>query len=113
MRAAYGLDDIGKNRSIIQVAAKYVREFGEAITPGKFLVNTFPILKHIPAWLPGAGFQTYFAGLAKLSVKAVYTPFEDTKKNVVCSIPLSRSDLDSHFARQMGKKERTLALRHP
>ncbi|KAJ3526779.1 hypothetical protein NMY22_g10036 [Coprinellus aureogranulatus] len=82
MRAAYGLDDIGKNRSIIQVAAKYVREFGEAITPGKFLVNTFPILKHIPAWLPGAGFQTYFAGLAKLSVKAVYTPFEDTKTNM-------------------------------
>jgi hypothetical protein len=89
MRAAYGFDDIGKNKSVIHVAETLVREFGEAITPGRFLVNSFPAFKHIPGWVPGAGFQRYFAGLAQLSRKAVYAPFEDAKANFVCAVPPS------------------------
>ena len=87
MRAAYGFDDIGKNRSVIHVAETLVREFGEAITPGRFLVNSFPVFKHIPGWLPGAGFQRYFAELAQLSHKAVYAPFEDAQIKFVGDLP--------------------------
>lgn len=34
-----------------------VEEFSLATAPGAFLVDVFPILKYIPAWLPGATFQ--------------------------------------------------------
>ncbi|EJD42186.1 cytochrome P450 [Auricularia subglabra TFB-10046 SS5] len=30
---------------------------GEAIAPGRYLADTFPILKYLPSWFPGAGFK--------------------------------------------------------
>jgi len=30
---------------------------GKAASPGAFLVDFIPILKHVPEWVPGASFQ--------------------------------------------------------
>ena len=32
-------------------------QFTEATTPGAFLVDVFPLLRHMPAWFPGASFK--------------------------------------------------------
>lgn len=31
-----------------------------AFTPGRYLIETFPILRYMPEWIPGAGFQKDF-----------------------------------------------------
>lgn len=32
-------------------------QFSAAIVPGRWLVDVFPFLQHVPAWVPGAGFK--------------------------------------------------------
>ena len=36
---------------------------GEALTPGRYLVEYLPILRFVPGWMPGASFQKTFAAL--------------------------------------------------
>ena len=38
-------------------AKKAIEGFNEAAVPGKFLVESFPVMKHIPSWFPGAGWK--------------------------------------------------------
>ncbi|EKM77722.1 hypothetical protein AGABI1DRAFT_42888 [Agaricus bisporus var. burnettii JB137-S8] len=41
----------------IDNAKKAIEGFNEAAVPGKFLVETFLVMKHIPIWFPGAGWK--------------------------------------------------------
>ncbi|KAI0705412.1 cytochrome P450 [Earliella scabrosa] len=34
---------------------------GDGLTPGRYLVELFPFLRHVPPWLPGAGFRKQLA----------------------------------------------------
>jgi len=47
------------------------------------MVDTFPILKHIPAWFPGAGFKKVAAEWRKKVMRNVNMPFERVKANMV------------------------------
>ncbi|RXW24976.1 hypothetical protein EST38_g887 [Candolleomyces aberdarensis] len=82
MRTAYGFDDIGQNQSLIHNVEKLILELTEALVPGRFLVNYFPILRYVPSWFPGAGFQKQFKEMAQLNVKTRYPPFEEAKRDV-------------------------------
>ncbi|KAJ2928661.1 hypothetical protein H1R20_g8457, partial [Candolleomyces eurysporus] len=82
MRTAYGFDDIGQNESLIHNAEKLITELAKALVPGRFLVNYLPILRYVPSWFPGAGFQKHFKELAELNVKTRCPPFEEAKRDV-------------------------------
>jgi hypothetical protein len=84
MRAAYGFDDVERNRDIIQTTVTLLAEMGEARKPGRYLVNVFPILKYVPGWFPGAGFQQHFKYLAAKSMQVLHRPFEEAKVLLVC-----------------------------
>ncbi|XP_006456151.1 cytochrome P450 [Agaricus bisporus var. bisporus H97] len=38
-------------------AEKALEGFNEAAVPGRFLIEMFPLMKHIPSWFPGAGWK--------------------------------------------------------
>ncbi|KAJ3534086.1 hypothetical protein NMY22_g7073 [Coprinellus aureogranulatus] len=82
MRVAYGFEDAPTNAEIIRDVDTVINAFGECSVPGKYLVNSFPILKHVPAWAPGAGFQTYMKGLAVKSRNICTTPLQMAKANL-------------------------------
>ncbi|KAJ2920822.1 hypothetical protein H1R20_g16272, partial [Candolleomyces eurysporus] len=82
MRTAYGFDDTEWNKSLIHDVEEVIIAFGVARVPGRFLVNTFPVLKHVPAWLPGAGFRKYFRDLAEKTRRIVETPFKEAKERL-------------------------------
>jgi hypothetical protein len=83
MRTAYGFEDAGHNTSLMHNAEKLIVSFGAARIPGRFLVNTFPILQHVPEWFPGAGFKRYFRELAEMSRRTVQIPFSDVQERLV------------------------------
>lgn len=83
MRTAYGFEDAGHNTSLMHNAEKLIVAFGAARIPGRFLVNTFPILQHVPEWFPGAGFKRYFRELAEMSRRTVQIPFSDVQERLV------------------------------
>ena len=42
---------------LIEIVEDVLEWHGEAFIPGKYLVEAFPILQHIPPWVPGATVQ--------------------------------------------------------
>jgi hypothetical protein len=92
MRMAYGLGE-KHNVALIQDAERSFTAFATARTPGKYLVNSFPILRHIPAWFPGAGFRRHFQEVAQMNQRLLHEPFDAAKKNSVS--PNSVNDLES------------------
>ncbi|KAJ7510129.1 cytochrome P450 [Mycena galericulata] len=57
LRITYGYTVEDENDPIVELVNSVMAEFSAAIAPGAFLVDLLPILKHVPAWMPGAGFQ--------------------------------------------------------
>lgn len=56
----------------------------ESIAPGTYLVDTLPILKYVPAWVPGARrFQTAAAVGRAQSLQMVDQPYERVKNEMV------------------------------
>ncbi|KAJ7431570.1 cytochrome P450 [Mycena galericulata] len=82
MAAAYGIDVLPSNDPYVTLAHKAVRTAAIAAVPGVYLVETFPILKHIPRWFPGAGFKRVAEEWSKLSRGMLELPFAETKRQM-------------------------------
>ncbi|KAF5310062.1 hypothetical protein D9619_010585 [Psilocybe cf. subviscida] len=57
MMVTYGIKVSSENDPYISIAEKALEGMGQAASPGAFLVDFLPILKHIPEWVPGASFK--------------------------------------------------------
>ena len=63
IRVAYGLDasDKGPGYEYVLGAKRAMHCFNTVFQPGRYLVQTFPWLRYVPAWFPGASFQRQFS----------------------------------------------------
>ncbi|KAG5651398.1 hypothetical protein H0H81_008780 [Sphagnurus paluster] len=59
----------------IKLTEVVTRQTGEALQPGRWLVNFIPALMWIPAWFPGAGFQAWALQAKNNFLKMSRTPF--------------------------------------
>ena len=80
---AYGLDVESENDPYIQVAEKGQNGIAAAAIPGAFLVDSFPILKYVPEWMPGAGFQKKAKAWRKAGQTMTEMPFAAAKNCIV------------------------------
>ncbi|RHZ47488.1 cytochrome P450 [Aspergillus thermomutatus] len=70
LKIAYGYTiEPHKADALVDLANEVLEQFSIAATPGTWLVDTIPILKHIPTWFPGAEFKR----IAKQWRKMVFT----------------------------------------
>ncbi|RPD62683.1 CyP450 monooxygenase [Lentinus tigrinus ALCF2SS1-6] len=60
VKIVYGFDVAEKNDKCIAMMEKDL-EAGDAFLPGRYYVEFLPFLRHVPSWVPGAGFQKDFA----------------------------------------------------
>ena len=51
------------NDPYIKIANEALEAAAELLIPGAFLVDIIPILKYVPAWFPGAKFQSKAAAM--------------------------------------------------
>lgn len=84
LEVAYGFRALPDNDPYISTAERSMA-YGLNAATGKFWVETLPWLKYVPAWVPGASFQTFAQAGRKVSALAIDVPFEDTKKAMVSS----------------------------
>ncbi|KAL7284540.1 hypothetical protein ACG7TL_001832 [Trametes sanguinea] len=78
MRVSYGIDVAEENDPYVAAVEEGVATFNEAFVPGAFLVETFPILRHIPSWFPGGGFKRIAAEWQKIAHNMRDAPFNKT-----------------------------------
>ncbi|KAJ7111231.1 cytochrome P450 [Mycena epipterygia] len=86
MSVAYGIDVLPSNDPYITLAEKAVHGFAVATVPGVYLVNTMPILKHVPSWFPGAGFQRQAKEWRRLARGMLEIPFAETKRQMEAGV---------------------------
>ena len=74
----YGIDITPGDQRFVPLLHAALEGPTEAFMQGSFLVDYIPILRYVPAWVPGAGFQKEAAeakqrvqDLAEMSVKFV------------------------------------------
>lgn len=90
MSIAYGIQVKPVDDPYIEAAEKGVHGLVTAAVPGRFLVDMLPILKYVPEWVPGAGFQRRARKWKKWARAMVENPFEIAKENIV-RVYLNRS----------------------
>ncbi|KAK7052994.1 hypothetical protein VNI00_004315 [Paramarasmius palmivorus] len=83
MSIAYGLDVKLTNDPWVTMAEDALIPMMKALTPGAFLVNSLPFLKHVPSWLPGAGFKRKARKWKTLTDRFLHTPFAAAKETVL------------------------------
>lgn len=83
MRISYGIQVKDENDQYVTAVETGVATFNEAFVPGAFLVETFPFLKHIPDWFPGAGFKRTVAAWKDIVHNMRDAPFEKTMESWV------------------------------
>ncbi|KAF5335159.1 hypothetical protein D9611_010865 [Ephemerocybe angulata] len=76
IRILYGVDVKSVTDPFISDALKVSDAFTEAGTPGRFLVDNLPILKYVPSWVPGAGFQTWAQYYKQVCLRVLDEPFD-------------------------------------
>ncbi|KAF7366049.1 Cytochrome P450 [Mycena venus] len=86
MSVAYGIDVLPSDDPYVTLAHEAMRTFSIGIIPGVYLVDTFPLLKHIPRWFPGAGFKRQAEEWSKLARGMLEVPFAETKRQMDAGI---------------------------
>lgn len=62
---------------------KAVTEFTIVTTPGAFLVDVLPVLRYLPSWFPGAGFQRIASEWREDLRQMADIPYELVKQKMV------------------------------
>ncbi|TBU23430.1 cytochrome P450 [Dichomitus squalens] len=81
MRISYGIEVVDEQDPYVAAVERGVASFNEAFVPGAFLVETFPVLKKLPDWFPGAGFKRTAAAWKKIAHNMRDAPFEKMMKS--------------------------------
>ncbi|KZP23279.1 cytochrome P450, partial [Athelia psychrophila] len=77
---AYGIKALPKDDPLIKLAENQVAITAPMAVPGRFLVETVPILKYIPAWVPGASFQRVVQEAKAIVRGTTEVPFDQVKQ---------------------------------
>ena len=83
MKVAYGIAVQKTDDPYISIAEEALSGVAEAATPGAFWVDFFPILKYVPSWFPGAGFQRKAARWREAVNTMAEKPFRHVQDQLV------------------------------
>ncbi|KAK0239655.1 cytochrome P450 [Armillaria nabsnona] len=79
MNVTYGIEVSDEDDRYITVAEKALDGMAKAAHPGAFLVDIFPILKHVPEFMPFAGFKRKAREWRKAVLEMRDAPYEAVK----------------------------------
>ena len=83
MKIAYGITVKESDDPYISIAEEALNGTAQAGIPGAFWVDFLPILKYVPSWFPGAGFQKKAARWREAINTMAEKPFHHVQQQVV------------------------------
>lgn len=92
LSSAYGIPMNDPHDPYLELSERVVHAASEVSVPlGKYLVDLFPILKHVPKWFPGAEFKRKAAYERGFVERMINQPFEFVKRNMVSTPDLHKT----------------------
>lgn len=107
MAATYGYEIAPRNDPIVTLVDEASTMITEHIFLGSQLVNVFPILRHIPDWMPGAAFKKIARDCHNKVNEMMDTPFYAVKEQMAKgeAMPSWTSELlQDHDAKKRGEE---------
>ena len=83
LKISYGIDVQDSDDPHILQTEESLNGLNEASIPGAYWVDFFPILKYVPSWFPGAGFQKRAAHWRQINASMIQKPFDYVKDQLV------------------------------
>jgi hypothetical protein len=83
MKVGYGIAVQESDDPYISIAEEALARISEAGIPGTFWVDWFPILKYVPSWFPGAGFQKKAERARETTNAMAEKPFRHVQEQLV------------------------------
>ena len=83
MKISYGIAVQESDDPYISIAEEVLSGAAEVGIPGAFWVDLLPILKYVPSWFPGAGFQRRAARWKEAVNTMVEKPFRYVQEELV------------------------------
>ncbi|KAJ7483530.1 cytochrome P450 [Mycena latifolia] len=81
----YGID-VNSHPQYIDLAEEALHGLATASLPGRFFVDTFPMLKYVPSWVPGADFKRQAKQWHKATRGLLEKPFAQAKRDIALGI---------------------------
>ncbi|KAK7048444.1 cytochrome P450 [Favolaschia claudopus] len=82
MATMFGYEVNPTNDPFVGLAEEGVRLFAQGLVPGRFAVNTFPILRYFPSWFPGCGFHRFARDASEVIERMKTLPFKFVQQNM-------------------------------
>ncbi|KAF7374540.1 O-methylsterigmatocystin oxidoreductase [Mycena sanguinolenta] len=82
MATVYGYEVQPTNDYFVGLSEEAVKRLSDSFFPGAVVVNTFPILRYLPSWMPGADFQRFATECCQLVKEMREAPFDFVKQNM-------------------------------
>ncbi|KZV89538.1 cytochrome P450 [Exidia glandulosa HHB12029] len=82
MRIAFGIDVVQKKDPWIELGIDVAEAASQAGRFGAFAVDLFPLLKHVPAWFPGAKFKRDALEWQRIHLRARNLPFQRITEDI-------------------------------
>ncbi|TFK74293.1 cytochrome P450 [Pluteus cervinus] len=79
----YGYDVGPNGNEFFSTSEEVFDRTNRALLPGRFAVNSFPVLQYLPRWFPGAGFHDFATEVREEANEMRGMPFNFAKKNWV------------------------------
>ncbi|EPQ56876.1 cytochrome P450 [Gloeophyllum trabeum ATCC 11539] len=100
MAIAYNYEVASSNDEYVAMVEASVDMLGHATFPGAVIANAFPILRHLPAWLPGMRFKRFAEACRKLTTEMKRAPYHFVKARIDLGVPTKcvTSELIGRFA---------------
>lgn len=99
---AYGIDVKSENDPNIHYAEEAVKGLAGAANFSAFLVNSIPLLKHVPSWFPGAKWKKKAEMWSDWTVKMREIPFQQSLEQLVSLSRFHCSSYPSFLAGYFG-----------
>ncbi|PFH48808.1 hypothetical protein AMATHDRAFT_149066 [Amanita thiersii Skay4041] len=82
LEICYGFAIERGNDAYVKKVEQSMEGFSQAVVFGSFLVDHFPVLKHIPGWMPGAGFKKKAEEWRRANIYVEYAAFNIAKEGM-------------------------------
>ena len=105
IKAVYGLDTTEKDDKYIRAADRATKSIELLATTTSSLLQYFPVIAHIPTWLPGTGFLRHLKQACQWAKEMRLLPWNDAKLQLVgfLIVHLQYIDMVTNYAGLIGR----------
>ncbi|EIM84332.1 CyP450 monooxygenase [Stereum hirsutum FP-91666 SS1] len=82
MSIAFGYNLKGEKDVYVTKTEAFAEAIIDSMSPTSSIVNVFPILRHLPTWIPGIGKMRYVDEVRRLGLEIREEPFDFVKKSI-------------------------------